>query len=120
MAAFALPFVFGLRVGNRLPVHVARVIGPTAGQRDNVVNDVARALVAGAAGGTGNTGHEIQTGALRSLDLVRRGYGCPTVFGRDEGVNFGRSCHMAVADNKLSSQHAVASGRRRQQEQGEH
>jgi hypothetical protein len=27
---------------------------------------------------------------------------------------------MAVADDKLSSQHAVASGRRRQQEQGEH
>src|SRR5262249_38054381 len=41
--AVLLPGVLGLRLGIRLPLHVARVILPAAAQGADVVNDVATA-----------------------------------------------------------------------------
>ncbi len=42
-AASQLPVVFRLTLGNRLPVHVARRVRTAAGQRDNVIDDIAAA-----------------------------------------------------------------------------
>lgn len=39
-AAFPLPFVLRLPVRRRLPLHVRRCVGPAAGERCNMIDDV--------------------------------------------------------------------------------
>src|SRR6266404_3670237 len=40
-ATFRLPSILGLRIGSRLPLHIGSRIGSAAGERDDVIFDVA-------------------------------------------------------------------------------